>query len=648
VDFDDVGSHHQWIPMKIRLIIRRVLASTAVVVAAVPVVLAVLGAALDAGYLHRPFIRWVIARAGRTIQIDALQTHLLSLEPRVTAERVTIGNPPWTPAGVTAEIERIECVFRIPGFGHGFGFQRLQMDDAKLHLMRDSKGHANWQRTDPGKGPQSDLPLIRSLTMRGAHVELDDALRHLQFTGTVSAHDVPDKGTPPPLVIRGQGELNGKQAEFEITGDSLATASRSHAYGFAFAEQSSGSHLSGNGSLLRSFDFDAIDAAFSASGQDLADLYLLTGVSLINTGDFHLSGTVVRRGTHTQFSDLAVTSGQSDVRANVSIDSAGERPKFAADFESAVLRTADLGLRAAGREHDPEADKLLLSNAVFIPRTLRRADWAVQFRASRIDVSRVSLHEVSARITIEHGVLTVAPMLAELLGGKLSAHLKLDARSDSPTSDVDLKLAGAQLARFDRKDTGPPPAEGSLHARVSIRGQGRSIHQVAASADGTVSAVVTHGSIRTSLAELTGIDLRALGLMLAKDKQATDIRCGVAGFRAHEGTLSAQSVVLDTDPVLVTVEGQLRLDSESLDFAMHGHPKSPRLFRLRAPVLVRGTLVHPAIGIQAGKAAAQTAEAVALGVILTPLGGLLAFVDPGLAKDADCASLQTQATASVR
>jgi AsmA family protein len=64
--------------------------------------------------------------------------------------------------------------------------------------------------------------------------------------------------------------------------------------------------------------------------------------------------------------------------------------------------------------------------------------------------------------------------------------------------------------------------------------------------------------------------------------------------------------------------------------------------------LVRGTLVHPAIGIQAGKAAAQTAEAVALGVILTPLGGLLAFVDPGLAKDADCASLQTQATASVR
>jgi uncharacterized protein involved in outer membrane biogenesis len=634
--------------MKSWPIIRRVLVSTTVVVAAVLVVLAALAAALDAGYLHRPLIRWVIARAGRPMQIGALQTHLLSLEPRVTAERVALGNPPWTPAGVTAEFEKIECVFQIPGFAHGFGFQRLEMDGAKLHLLRDPKGHANWQRSDPDQGPQGDLPLIRSLAMRGAQVELDDALRHLQFNGTVSAQEVPGKSTPPPLVIRGQGELNGKQAEFEITGDPLATASRNHAYGFTFAEQASGSELSGNGSLLRSFDFDSIDATFSASGQDLVDLYILTGVSLINTGSFRLTGTVVRRGAHTQFSHLAVTSGQSDVQANVSIDSDGERPKFAADFESARLRTADLGLRVAGREHDPEADKLLLSNAVFSPSALRRGDWAVQFRAHRLDVSRVSLHEVSAKITIEHGVLTVAPMLAELLGGRLWAHLKLDARSDNPTSDVDLKLAGAQLARFDRKDAGPPPAEGSLQARVSITGQGRSIHQVAASADGRVTAVITHGSIRTSLAELTGIDLRALGLMLAKDKQATDIRCGVAGFSAHEGTLSAQSVVLDTDPVLVTVDGQLRLDSESLDFALHGHPKSLRLFRLRAPVLVRGTLVHPAIGIKAGKAVAQTAEAVALSVVLTPLGGILAFVDPGLAKDADCGSLQTQATASTR
>jgi AsmA family protein len=65
-------------------------------------------------------------------------------------------------------------------------------------------------------------------------------------------------------------------------------------------------------------------------------------------------------------------------------------------------------------------------------------------------------------------------------------------------------------------------------------------------------------------------------------------------------------------------------------------------------VLLRGTLVHPAIAVQARNAAAQTAAAVALSAVLTPLAGVLAFVDPGLAKDADCASLQAQVTASAR
>jgi len=35
--------------------------------------------------------------------------------------------------------------------------------------------------------------------------------------------------------------------------------------------------------------------------------------------------------------------------------------------------------------------------------------------------------------------------------------------------------------------------------------------------------------------------------------------------------------------------------------------------------------------------------AIALGVLLTPVAAMLAFVDPGLAKDADCATLLAQA-----
>jgi len=85
-------------------------------------------------------------------------------------------------------------------------------------------------------------------------------------------------------------------------------------------------------------------------------------------------------------------------------------------------------------------------------------------------------------------------------------------------------------------------------------------------------------------------------------------------------------------------EGTIRLDDETSIWCFAAIRKSaagPCAFA----ILVRGTLAHPSIAIQARNSVAQRAEAVALGVILTPVAAVLAFVDPGLAKDADCAAL---------
>lgn len=149
---------------------------------------------------------------------------------------------------------------------------------------------------------------------------------------------------------------------------------------------------------------------------------------------------------------------------------------------------------------------------------------------------------------------------------------------------------------------------------------------MAASANGTVTVVLPHGAIRTSLAEMAGVDLRGLGLMLEKSTEQTEVRCGVAAFDAHQGVLSTQRLVIDTDPVLITGDGEIQLGSEDLEIALRGHPKSPRLLRLHAPVLVRGTLAHPAIQIEPHH---------------------LTLVDPGRAKDADCGALLSAAAGAL-
>lgn len=121
--------------------------------AAVLVAILGLAVAVDSGHFRGPLIRFMTARAGRPVKFDgAFHAHILSLHPQIVAERVTIGSPPWRPAGPAAEIEKVTLVIEMPWFGRSFTIDKLALEGAALHLVRDSTGHANWQWTDPAKG----------------------------------------------------------------------------------------------------------------------------------------------------------------------------------------------------------------------------------------------------------------------------------------------------------------------------------------------------------------------------------------------------------------------------------------------------------------------------------------------------------------
>jgi AsmA family protein len=187
-----------------------------------------------------------------------------------------------------------------------------------------------------------------------------------------------------------------------------------------------------------------------------------------------------------------------------------------------------------------------------------------------------------------------------------------------------------------------------MSGRLKFQGAGSSIHKFASSSDGAMSVVVPHGQISDVIAELTGINvLRGLGLLLAKGQSQTDIRCGIVDFKDHRGRLDTTTVYVDTSNVLITGRGTIDLSNENLNLALQGDPKKLRLLRLRSPISLHGTLLHPAVGIQADKLAEQAGIATALGVLLTPAAAAIAFIDPGLAKDKDCSTVLAQANAGI-
>jgi len=584
--------------------------------------LAVLGVvALDAGYLRGPLLKWLAVHTDRPIRVEgSLSLHVFSRHPRLVAERVTIGSPPWAPHGTMAEIGKITVVFTAPRLGQELVIERLQIEAATLHLFRDAAGHANWQLKNPDQSAPGTLIVIRSLSMMDAHVLLEDAQQHRQFDGTISAHDVDAHQGTQPLRIEGKGQLNGRPVDFEIGGDPLRNASRGQHYGFKFSEHSSGSHLTGSGFLHQGFDLRTYDAMFEVSGVDLRDMYYLTGTKLIDTGSYHLSGSLARRGYTSFFSNLLVKSGQSDLHGSASIESAKGRLNVEADLESQFLRLADLGLRAAGRDPEPASNQMLLSRAAPDPAALLRGKAAVQFRAQRVQAGHTTLSALAMKLTNDHGELTITPVSGEIMGGRLSAEIKIDARKEIPAVQLEVRINDMQLGQYPRKEPGPPAIEGSLAVRINLTGRGKSLHDAAANANGTVVARLPGGMVRDSLAELTGVDLRGLGLLLAKDKKEVQVRCGIASFEAHDGTLTAKNFMLDTAPVLIEGGGFIDLGTETLDLTLRGYPKQVRFFQLRSPILIKGTLKSPSISI-----AAHDSK--------------LVLVDPGKAKDADCESL---------
>jgi hypothetical protein len=574
--------------------------------------------AWNADLLRSSFIRFVSWQSGRPIDVrGALHLHLLTRSPRIEAEQVTIGNPPWTKPGITAEVAKLTVTF-APLLSHQSGLSLLKIDTAQLQFMRDSAGHANWQRVDPDKSPGGPLPMIRALELAHTHLTLVDERLHLVFDGDLS---VVGPDSAQPLQMEGSGTLNQRAVTFRLKGDALPSAAPDKPYAFEFDERSSGTHFTAHGSLPRPFDLGLVDAEFDASGADLRDLYYLVGVSLPNTGTFHLQGRMVRRGSETLFDDLKVVSGQSDVQGRVSLGTQKSgRTLVHADLSSSLLRLADVGLRAAGRDPHPDAPPKLFSDVQLITPATRRVDATGKYSVRRLLLSRVEVTELSAPFTIERGLIKAPEVTGHFMGGNFVLHLDADANQTPARTRIEMTLTGLQLAQMPHKAEAPP-YEGSLLLQIHAQGGGDSLHALAADADGNLSARVLQGTIRASLAELTGVDLRGLGLTLTGSSRDVAVHCAAADFEIHSGVMHSTRFFIDSEPVFISGEGRVLLDSETVDLKLHGEPKRLRILRIKAPVLVQGTLLQPKFSVDVADSG-------------------LRLVDRGTPHNADCAALQ--------
>jgi len=504
------------------------------------------------------------------------------------------------------------------------------------------------------RGKPFNLPAIRHFSLNGGQLHYEDDKRRMVLEASFTTRESRDARNPGAFALTGEGSINNRPFNIELTGAPLLNARRDRPYPFQADVRAGGTHIIANGAINRPFNFGAWHADVRATGPDLADLYLLIGLALPNTPPYNLTGRVERNGRTYAMPQLAGRVGDSDLHgAFTATRQPNDRLMLDGDFRSDSLDFDDLltvlgappsTQESASPEQREMAARLaaqgrVLPDAQLDISRVRNMDARVSYRAARVRSERFPLRGLSVDITLDQGLLRLDPMTLDLRQGRIAGWAAINAREETPRAEVDVRLSNARMEAILALQ-GDPPLSGRLSGRIRLAGTGASVRDAAANANGTITLVTPDGEVREAFAELSGINVtRGLGLLLTGDEGRVAIRCGVASFNVRNGIAQARTIVFDTENVLIRGEGSASLRDETLNLRIQGEPKEARLIRVEAPISIEGRWRSPQIGIDAGDAAGQGGFAAALATLVAPIAALLPFVDLGLAEDADCAAL---------
>ena len=610
---------------------------TAIVMAAFLIACVVTLFLLDWNQFRRPIGDYASRHYGRPVRIEGdLKVDLFREEPRVSIGDLFIGDPVWVGRPQAARIHQTEIIFRLwPAlFGH-IVLPLVRFDRPDFFLLRKDDGRTNWDSGSTSKQGWR-IPPIQRFLIRDGHVEIEDAVRRLKFLGTISSEETAG-GQGAAFQLNGSGTLNANKFLADVHGGPLINVDETRPYHFSADLHAGPTHAVIEGDIRHPFHLGQFDARVTAAGQSLSELYYLTGVTLPGTAPYSLSGRLKRDGPVYSVSELAGTIGSSDMHGAMTVDVSGDIPQLRGHLRSRVLDFNDLGALLRGGEKTAAATAYLLPDVTLHTERLRQIDGEVDYDADTIRSRDFPLRGLSTHISVQNGVMRLAPLAFGFTEGKLSGALTIDARKQVPVTSVDARITDLHIEHFIKSSE--KPLTGLVEARAQLSGSGNSVHKAASSAQGAFTAVVPQGGMKKSLAEWAGVNvLSALGLSLAGDQSATNLRCAVMHFDAKDGVLGSQQIVLDTDPTRIDGHGTINLKDETMDLALQGSPKHFQLLHLNAPITLSGKLQSPAIGVDTKPALTQGAIGAGLG-LLSPFAAIFAFVDPGLAKDANCAGL---------
>ncbi|MDQ1347555.1 MAG: AsmA family protein, partial [Acidobacteriota bacterium] len=392
------------------------------------------------------------------------------------------------------------------------------------------------------------------------------------------------------------------------------------------------------GTLGERPDFEGTDLRLDISVPDLAAvLGPHTGGRRMPAEPFELNIELAGSAGQLASKSFSARLGANDLSGRLAVRFAG-RPQVEAELRSQRLDLqalfADVGAGSTNEsstlaEAPETARGRLLPDEPLSFAAFDKLDATVRFEAGELVVPGPARREVVFAGSLRDGVLRVDRFEGSgILGGRTRASLTLEPTGNGYRMHLLGRLDGGRFVVAEAQESRESAPKVDLE--VDLRGEGRSLHEIAASSSGYALVVAGPGRIQfRPEAERRESALRELVDALTPLRTMSDhtmVECGIALAMVSGGEAEVEPIAARTEKVNVTGVGWIDFATEEIDLSWR--LKERRVTRISTGELVNsyiklgGTLASPSVELKPLEALTSVAAAVATAGLTTVSKGV--------------------------
>ena len=603
----------------------------------------------------KPYVeRQVTEKTGREFLIKGNLDISLSLNPRISAEGLSLANADWGTEQPMLGINKI--AFRISLLDLLKGdivLPEISISQPKILLEKNEDGRRNWELKKTDK--ETELPKIGKLNIDQGKLVFRDPKSETDITVKIFSDSASIDSRETPINVSAEGKFSGLKFTSRIHGGELISLTdKNRPYPIKGNVRIGTTHAVFDGTITGLEKLAAMDLKLEIQGDDLSALYPIIGIAIFPSPPYHIAGRLMHQKTQWNFKEFAGKVGNSDLGGDVIFDTVGKRPMLRADVVSKVLDLEDLsgvmGARRGPKPEDSSAEKQekkasmeaqsdrLLPDQEFKVDRLRAMDADVRFTGQTIRNKNLPIEHLEANVKIDDGLLTMKPVNFAVAGGNIITNVTVDARKEIPAAETRVEFRKLRLSKLFPKSETMQASKGLIGGLTQLKGEGKSVGALLASSDGRVGLVMSAGEMSEMVLAAVDLDGGELIKLLFTGDKNVPIRCAVIDFDVKKGLMNSDAFIIDTKETNIVGEGYIRLVDETIKMKLSPQPKDLSILSLRTPVHISGTFKKPRI-IPDKMLAIRIGASVLLGVLATPLASLIPLIETGPGEDNDCNAL---------